>query len=205
MEHLNKHNVIYITFSKPISDYTNYAEYISGFKKQLIEDLNEKFEIEFDENDKLGKIFENLYNQKSEGFVFITDEWDYTFNNNLFSENDRKDFLKFLRSLLKDKPYVELAYMTGVLPIEKYSSGSALNMFKEYNMLNDGKYDKYFGFIFALSSNCSLSYFSDSLKNRSSERLLKIFSSNTFSQSVSSSLSRANILFSASRFFFCVV
>lgn len=36
--------------------------------------------------------------------------------------------------------------MTGVLPVAKYSSGPALNMFKEYNMLNDSKYDKYFGF-----------------------------------------------------------
>lgn len=36
--------------------------------------------------------------------------------------------------------------MTGVLPIAKYSSGSALKMFKEYNILNDRKYHKYFGF-----------------------------------------------------------
>lgn len=146
LKHLNKHNVVYITFSKPTSDYTSYVEYISGFKKQLIEDLREKFNIEFDENDKLGKIFEDLYNQTSEGFVFIIDEWDYIFNNNLFAEDDRKEFLRFLEDLLKDRPYVELAYMTGVLPIAKYSAGSALNMFKEYNMLNDSRYDKYFGF-----------------------------------------------------------
>ncbi len=43
--------------------------------------------------------------------------------------------------------------MTGVLPIAKYSSGSALNMFKEYNMLNDSKYDKYFGFTLAEVEN----------------------------------------------------
>ena len=66
----------------------------------------------------------------------------------MFSEGERKEFLEFLRDLLKDKPYVELAYMTGVLPIAKYSAGSALNMFKEYNILNDKKYDKYFGFTF---------------------------------------------------------
>lgn len=36
--------------------------------------------------------------------------------------------------------------MTGVLPISKYSSGSLINMFREYNILNDKKYYKYFGF-----------------------------------------------------------
>ena len=47
---------------------------------------------------------------------------------------------------LKDQPYVDLAYMTGVLPIAKYSSGSELNMFDEYNFMNDSRYDIYFGF-----------------------------------------------------------
>ena len=36
--------------------------------------------------------------------------------------------------------------MTGVLPIKKYSSGSALNMFDEYTFLKDRIYDEYFGF-----------------------------------------------------------
>ena len=78
-------------------------------------------------------------------FIFIIDEWDYIFNNNLFEEN-QNDFLEFLRNLLKDQPYVALCYMTGVLPIKKYSSGSALNMFDEYTFLKDRKFGEYFGF-----------------------------------------------------------
>ena len=146
LEHLNNHNVVYITFSKPILDYKNYIEYIGGFTKQIMEDLEEQFGVEIDENKKLGKVFEDLYNETNQGFIFIIDEWDYIFNNNLFSEDDRKKFLRFLEDLLKDRPYVELAYMTGVLPIAKYSQGSALNMFREYNILNDKIYHKYFGF-----------------------------------------------------------
>lgn len=41
---------------------------------------------------------------------------------------------------------MELAYMTGILPIAKYSSGSEINMFKEYDMATSEKYSKYFGF-----------------------------------------------------------
>jgi hypothetical protein len=78
-------------------------------------------------------------------FIFIFDEWDYIFTNNIFEEN-QNDFLEFLRNLLKNQPYVSLAYMTGVLPIKKYSSGSALNMFDEFTFLKDRTFDEYFGF-----------------------------------------------------------
>ena len=47
---------------------------------------------------------------------------------------------------LKDQPYESLCYMTGVLPIKKYSSGSALNMFDEYTFLKDRSFSEFFGF-----------------------------------------------------------
>ncbi len=77
--------------------------------------------------------------------MFLIDEWDYIFS----QENCREyhdDFLELLRDLLKDRPYVVFAYMTGVLPVKQYSTGSALNMFDEYTMLNDAYFDEYFGF-----------------------------------------------------------
>ncbi len=51
------------------------------------------------------------------------------------------------KSLLKDNAYVEFAYMTGVLPIAKYSSGSELNMFIEYDMTISERFSEYFGFL----------------------------------------------------------
>mgnify|MGYP005983858811 FL=1 len=62
------------------------------------------------------------------------------------NDEDKKAYLEFLKGLLKDQPYVELAYMTGVLPILQYSNGSELNMFREYNFMNDMIYESYFGF-----------------------------------------------------------
>ncbi|MBO5623851.1 MAG: AAA family ATPase, partial [Butyrivibrio sp.] len=56
-------------------------------------------------------------------------------------------YLIFLRNLLKDQAYVALAYMTGILPIAKYSSGSELNMFMEYSMASGTKFGEYFGFL----------------------------------------------------------
>ena len=61
-------------------------------------------------------------------------------------QNAQKKYLDFLRAWLKDKDYVALAYMTGILPIKKYGSHSALNMFTEYSMTDPGDMAEYFGF-----------------------------------------------------------
>ena len=147
LEHLNKHNVIYMTFNQlPDKDCT-YKEFIGryiDFLKSDLQDLSP--ELEINENMLISDVFEQVYNKTGQSFIFVIDEWDYIFNNDLFSENERKDFLEFFKKMLKDKPYVELAYMTGVLPIAKYSAGSALNMFSEFNIMNDYKFGKYFGF-----------------------------------------------------------
>ena len=79
-------------------------------------------------------------------FIFVLDEWDYIFHQNFITEKDKIAYLRFLSNLLKGQPYVELAYMTGILPIAKYSSGSELNMFYEYTMSSEEKYSDYFGF-----------------------------------------------------------
>ena len=79
-------------------------------------------------------------------FIFVLDEWDYIFHREYVTENDKKAYLEFLSNLLKGKAYVELVYMTGILPIAKYSSGSELNMFYEYTMAEEERYSEYFGF-----------------------------------------------------------
>jgi hypothetical protein len=87
-----------------------------------------------------------LFLETGDTFIFILDEWDSIFYKKFMKNEDKQQYLQFLKGLLKDQPYVDLAYMTGVLPIAKYSSGSELNMFDEYNFMNDNVYDQYFGF-----------------------------------------------------------
>ena len=74
----------------------------------------------------------------------------------------QKEYLDFLRAWLKDKDYVALAYMTGILPIKKYGSHSALNMFTEYSMTDPGDLAEYFGFtekeVFALCEKYDMSF-----------------------------------------------
>lgn len=142
LENINNYNVINISLNKIPETGTEYSDYITMIKTYLIRDIKENYpEIETDKYFSIG----DMLTATKEKFIFIIDEWDYIFSHDLFEEN-QQNFLEFIRNLLKDKSYVALAYMTGVLPIKKYSEGSALNMFDEYTMLNDSVYDNYFGF-----------------------------------------------------------
>jgi hypothetical protein len=139
---LNKYNVISISFNKLSDKGNTYEDYMEMIKTSIINDIEEQYpEI----NSEKYFAISDMLDATNDKFIFIIDEWDYIFNNNLF-KNNQNDFLEFLRNLLKDRSYVLLAYMTGVLPIKKHSSTSALNMFDEYTMLNDMIYGRYFGF-----------------------------------------------------------
>ncbi len=127
-ENLNKYNVIKIDFSDLPDESSEYSEYINRIRNNIEKDLLKFYpNIPFDKTTSLSDKFHSTEDK----FIFIFDEWDFIFNRGLFEEN-HNNFLEFLRLLLKDKPYVALAYMTGILPIKKHSSGSALNMFEEY-------------------------------------------------------------------------
>lgn len=80
-------------------------------------------------------------------FIFVIDEWDAIFHMPFITEENQKEYLLFLKALLKDKVYVKFTYMTGVLPIAKYSSGSQLNMFVEYDMTVMERFSDCFGFV----------------------------------------------------------
>lgn len=92
-------------------------------------------------------VLADIFQKTGRRFIFVMDEWDAVFHMPFVTEDMQRAYLLFLKSLLKGKVYVELAYMTGVLPIAKYSSGSELNMFLEYDMATKKKFSEYFGFL----------------------------------------------------------
>jgi len=145
MDHLNKHNVIYMSLNTSNFNFKTYEEYLNYFVNNLISDMKE-FCPDVNPNDYLSDMIRSAYQKTGEGFIFIIDEWDYIHTNKLFTSDERANFSEFLTDILKDRPYVEFAYMTGVLPIAKYPSGSSLNMFDQYDALEDPLYGDYFGF-----------------------------------------------------------
>ncbi len=140
--YLNQYNIIRFSLNELSGKGNEYQDYIGRFEFVISSDIREAYP---NLRDKEFDSLPDLLAATEDEFIFIIDEWDYIFSHDLYREN-QSDFLEFLRALLKDQPYVALVYMTGVLPIKKYSTGSALNMFDEYTMLNDSFFEEYFGF-----------------------------------------------------------
>lgn len=144
----NYYPVIHIPFNDLMQPCLSYEDYIGRLEKQLIRDLRTAYpEVNIDgETSAVSALLNILAADDDARFVFVLDEWDFIFQQSFATEENKKSYLMFLRNLLKDRPYVLLAYMTGILPIAKYSSGSELNMFLEYTMATEEKFSRYFGF-----------------------------------------------------------
>ncbi|MCI9168778.1 MAG: AAA family ATPase [Dorea sp.] len=147
-QYLNRYPVVHISFNDMPKKCASYEQYIERVERRLIRDLRIEYpEVEIDGEEAVWDAFMELFAQRpSERFIFILDEWDFIFHQQFISEVEKESYLAFLRNLLKDRPYVKLAYMTGILPIAKYSSGSELNMFAEYTMVTERRFAGYFGF-----------------------------------------------------------
>ena len=82
-------------------------------------------------------------------FVIIVDEWDVLIRDEAMNKAVQEEYIDFLRNLFKGiepTKFIALAYMTGILPIKKYKTQSALNNFLEYTMINPGPLASYVGF-----------------------------------------------------------
>lgn len=147
-DHLHQYNVISVSFNRVPRRCKTYDQYMNRIEDTLTEDLLQKYpEVHVNPSDAVWDILNKIYAaDHTARFIFILDEWDYIFHRDFVTAEEKEDFIDFLSNLLKDQPYVSLAYMTGILPIAKYSSGSGLNMFAEYTMASEKMYSDYFGF-----------------------------------------------------------
>ena len=146
--YMNQYSVIHIAFNKLPKRCTSYQEYIDRIERILIQDLQSEYpDFKINASDAVWDVLLSIYSlDDTAQFIFVLDEWDFIFHQDFVSDTDKKAYLSFLRDLLKDMPYVIFTYMTGILPIAKYSSGSELNMFAEFTMAKTPAFSNYFGF-----------------------------------------------------------
>lgn len=145
--HLNTHNTIYINFNDYFETCERVADGILAMSERLLMDLQAAYPGVLGEVTELSLALDMVQQATGEKFIFLIDEWDCVFRFKKGQWKEQEHFLTFLKLLFKDKSYVELVYMTGILPIKKYNTGSALNMFREYTMLDPKKLGRFFGFL----------------------------------------------------------
>ncbi len=147
-KYLNRYDVIYLDITWFISICEKNKNIVDCIQEQVIEDLSGVYpfiEGMISLPLALSKISERTGNK----FIVIVDEWDALFRE--VKENDalQREYIQLLRGLFKSSltdGMIEAAYMTGILPIKKYGTQSAMTDFKEYTMTSPQKLAQYTGF-----------------------------------------------------------
>lgn len=145
-EYLNQYDVIFLNIQRFLSrakelELTEYLE------QSVLDELRKAYGSFFPQTERsLACALEQIYAETGRQFIFLIDEWDCVMRERQEAEGLQRQYLDFLRDLLKDQPYVALAYVTGILPVKKYGSHSALNMFWEYSMTDPSFFEEYTGF-----------------------------------------------------------
>ena len=144
-EHLNQYDVIRINMQEFLSAAPDMDEMLKLLQKRILRELKMQYP-DYIDSDYLVFAMQDVFAYTRHPFVILIDEWDCIFREFKQNMEAQKKYLDFLRFWLKDKDYIALAYMTGILPIKKYGSHSALNMFMEYSMTDPGELAEFFGF-----------------------------------------------------------
>ena len=133
---VSHYDVIKLNMQDFLSMRGSVSGLIANLQAEVCPEIIEAYpDVRFRENDGLPLAMGRIFAQTGRQFVIVIDEWDCVMRERAASQDDQERYLDFLRTWLKDKPYVALCYMTGILPVKKYGTHSALNMFDEYSML----------------------------------------------------------------------
>lgn len=145
--HLNKYNTIFLNMQEFLSRSKNIYDLLERMKKLVMRDLKKEYpNVDYFDDTDLVESMQDIYEETKCPFVVIIDEWDCIFREYKDDREAQEIYLDFLRDMLKDKACISLAYLTGILPIKKYGTHSALNMFDEFTMLDPGPLASYVGF-----------------------------------------------------------
>lgn len=146
-QNINKYDVLFFNIQSFLSRSDCALNMVEYLEYRVIQELAERYpDLGLESEPHLTSALEKIYSTYRKGFVFIIDEWDCVFREKKSDVDAQTKYLDFLRDLLKDKVYVKLAYMTGILPVKKYGTHSALNMFDEFSMTNPKYLAAYVGF-----------------------------------------------------------
>lgn len=145
-EHINKYQVICLDLTQLMeeADSTPIVEYI---KQKVTEELKTAYpELAIDSS--FTSTLLNAVEYTKRKFVIIIDEWDAPIRE---MPESAKSYLEFLRALFKSitstaKTFAA-AYMTGILPIKKDGSQSAISDFDEFSIIEPFEFAQYTGFL----------------------------------------------------------
>lgn len=148
-KHLNRYDVIYLDITWFISIAEDIKDTVSNLQAKVVEELR-AFYPDVKQEQTLPETLAGIHEATGNRFIMIIDEWDALFREARNDHALQEQYLQLLRGLFKSSgqtdKMIEAAYMTGILPIKKYGTQSAMTDFKEYTMLQPEPLGRFTGF-----------------------------------------------------------
>lgn len=148
-KHLNKYATIYLDMTDFVARYKS-DDIVDKIESTLLEDVSEAYpDVAVEKEDDLLDYMLRVSIEKGEQFVFIIDEWDAICREFAPGTKAMDTYVSWLRRMFKSQQAMRVfacAYMTGILPIKKYKTESAMNNFIEYSMVMPRNMASFFGF-----------------------------------------------------------
>lgn len=149
-EHLNKYRVIYIDITDFTTRLGHPENLVVNLQNKVIADVMKAYpEFTFADDSDLMDVLLEVATLTDERFIMIIDEWDAMCRELSDRPKIMSDYVSLLRRLFKGSNTSKVfagIYMTGILPIKKYGTQSALNDFREYSMTTPGPMGGFLGF-----------------------------------------------------------
>lgn len=145
-KHLNQHDVIFLDMTS-FADRDGYGEkFLEKLNSEVVSEFKETYPERFDKDHDYS-LFDAI-RTLGKRVIFIIDEWDFVFREYPDNKILQKNYIFLLNTLFKGvgSRFVELAYITGILPIARYNTQTVFNNFSQYSILNSGRFAKYYGF-----------------------------------------------------------
>ena len=148
-KHLNKYPVIFLDLTSFIADRKDEG-IVDKMDAALLSDVAKAYpNVPMESGDRLMDFLLRVTEVTGESFIFIIDEWDAICREYAPGTKAMDRYVGWLRRMFKSQDAVRVfagVYMTGILPIKKYKTESALNNFIEYSMVEPVDMAPYFGF-----------------------------------------------------------
>ena len=149
--HINKYDVIGLDLLAFFQRRHDHKTFIDRLEMAVLAEICDKWpDIDGLVDMTLADALVKVHDKTGAQFVFVIDEWDAVFRYYPKDESLQSEWIHFLRDMFKQANMdkcVALVYMTGILPVKKYSTQSSLNQFFEYTMIQPLELEKYVGFL----------------------------------------------------------
>lgn len=149
-KHLNKYDVIHIDIQWFLANCEDANTVVPFIANSVLAELRALYpEVLSQEPGSLSDALSRVKDQTGQKFVVIIDEWDAIIRDDAITETVQDEYLNFLRGMFKGvepTKYIQLAYLTGILPIKKEKAQSAVNNLDEFTMLQADELAPYIGF-----------------------------------------------------------